>query len=329
MVVLMSSLERKANYAFCVNPIMPYRCSMEWIFSCIKYALKSFYCNNLWLFLLDNSLVYGIIRLTVKLSYSGDQYHGRFWRCKIGSPWPKWHIKCPSGGCCRRSIFRERVFRPSGSAASKIRNASTRAARRRASFKGSKNVRFFTCFILSDTACLRPVRISRFDASSARSQTCPQANRRCNGIYFVLQKQKSISSCNGYGNSHQTAFWVKHTSPQYRTCIAAPAKKRAVNLSKLDGCLDYCANRYEQLRQMILEGKDYCCQGWGLSLFIHRGFLAWVDAISKIESYQQQSVVPAILVPDKTTLVIPDTIRSQMIMTISDMVLSTLQGVAL
>jgi len=80
---------------------------------------------------------------------------------------------------------------------------------------------------------------------------------------------------------------------------------------------------------MILEGRDYCCQGWGLALLINRGFLAWIDAFSKIESYQQQPVVPAAPVPDKTNLAIPDTIRGRMIMTISEMVLSTLQEVAL
>ena len=80
---------------------------------------------------------------------------------------------------------------------------------------------------------------------------------------------------------------------------------------------------------MILEGKDYCCQGWGLALLIHRGFAAWMYAFSKIESSQQQPATPVIPVPDKTCLAVPDTIRGRMIMTISDMVLSTLQEAAL
>jgi hypothetical protein len=80
---------------------------------------------------------------------------------------------------------------------------------------------------------------------------------------------------------------------------------------------------------MILEGKDYCCQGWGLALLIHRGFAVWIYAFSKIESSQQQSSVPVIPVPEKACLAIPDTIRGRMIMTISDMVLSALQEVAL
>lgn len=80
---------------------------------------------------------------------------------------------------------------------------------------------------------------------------------------------------------------------------------------------------------MILDGKDYCCQGWGLALLIHRGFAAWIYAFSKIESSQQQPAVPVTPVPDNTCLVIDDTIRGRMIMTISDMVLSTLQEVTL
>jgi hypothetical protein len=101
-----------------------------------------------------------------------------------------------------------------------------------------------------------------------------------------------------------------------------------MNSSESDECLIHCAKRYEQLRQMVLE-EDYCCQGWGLALLIHHGFLAWIYAFSKIESYQQQSVVPSISVPGKTNLSLPYTIRSRMIMTISEMVLSTLQEVAL
>ena len=80
---------------------------------------------------------------------------------------------------------------------------------------------------------------------------------------------------------------------------------------------------------MILEGKDYCCQGWGLALLIHRGFAAWVYAFSKIESSQQQSAVFVTPVSDNACLAIPDTIRGKIIMAISDMVLSTLQEVSL
>jgi len=80
---------------------------------------------------------------------------------------------------------------------------------------------------------------------------------------------------------------------------------------------------------MILEARDYCCQGWGLALLLHRGFAAWVYAFSKIESSQQQSAVPVTQASDNTCLAIPDAIRGRMIMTISDMVLLTLQEVAL
>ena len=329
MIALMNPIERKANYAFYVNFIMPYGDFANHVFVAFKLNEKSFFCNYLWRFSLDTPLVSGIIRLTGKLSYSGDRYHGRLWRCKIRSTWAKWHIKCPSGGRWRRVILRQRVFRSSGPAASQVRDASTSSAGWNDCFAGFKDVRFFACFILPDTACLRPARLGWFDASSSRPQTCPQVDRRSDGVYFGLQKQKSISSGNGSGNQHKAAFRIKRTSPQYRTSTTAPAKKRAVSLSGPDEYLDHCVERYEQLRHMILEGKDYCCQGWGLALLIHRGFAAWVYAFSKIESSQQQSAVLVTPVPDKACLAIPDTIRGRMIMTISDMVLSTLQEVAL
>lgn len=329
MTCLINSIERKVNYAFSVNSITPHGDFTKQAFVVHIFNIKPLYGNYLWRFLLDNFLMSGIIRLTGEMSYLGDRYHGRLWRCKIRITWSKWHIKCSSGGRYRRVIFRQRVFRPSRYAASQVRDASTGSAGWNGCFEGGKNIRFFACFILPDTACLRPARISRFDAASARPQACSQAERRCDGIYLSLQKQKNISSGNGSGNPDKTAFWIKRTSPQYRTSTAASAKKRAVNLSEPDECLDHCAERYEQLRQMILDGKDYCCQGWGLALLIHRGFAAWIYAFSKIESSQQQSAVPVTPVPDKTCLAIPDTIRGRMIMTISDMVLSTLQEVAL
>ena len=329
MIALMNPIERKANFAFHVNFIMPYSNFTKQVFTCNIFYIKLFSYNYLWHFLLDTPLISGIIRLTDEMSYLGDQYHGRLWRCKTGSTWSKWHIKCPSGGCCRRVILRQRVFRFSRSDAGQVRDASAGSAGWNDCFAGCKNIRFFASFVLPDTACLRPARISRFDASSSRSQACSQANRRCDGIYFGLQKQKSVSSGNGSGNPDKTAFWIKRTSPQYRTSTAASAKKRAVNLSEPDECFDQCCQRYEQLRQMILETRDYCCQGWGLALLIHRGFAAWVHAFLKIESSQQRSAVPVTLVSDKACLAIPDTIRGRMIMTISDMVLSTLQEVAL
>ena len=329
MIVLTNPIKRKANYTFCVNFITPYGILSKRADATSYYNISPFIYSYLQHFLLDSHLSSGIIRLTGKLSYSGAPYHGRLWRCKIGSTWSKWHIKCPSWGCCRRVILRQRVFRPSRSAAGQVRDASAGSTGWNDCFAGCKNVWFFASFVLPDTARLRPARISRFDASSSRPQTCPQVDRRCDGVYFSLQKQKSVSSGNGSGNQDKTAFRIKRTSPQYRTCTAASAKKRAINLSEPDECLDHCSERYEQLRKMILETRDYCCQGWGLKLLLHRGFAAWVYAFSKIESSQQQSAVPITPVPDKASLAIPDTIRGRMIMTISDMVLSTLQEVAL
>lgn len=79
---------------------------------------------------------------------------------------------------------------------------------------------------------------------------------------------------------------------------------------------------------MILEGEGDSGQGWGLALLLHRGLLAWIEAFSKIELSQEPSVGPVLPMPDKTDAEIPDTLRSRMVMTLSEMVLSILQGVA-
>ena len=319
----------KADYAFCVNFITPNTVFGKGPFYLFSLALTPFTYIHLWRFLLDTLHAYGIINLTGKMVYSGGQYHGRLWRRQIGITESTWHLEYTSGGCNRRSILKQRVFRPSRHVASQIRNAAAGPAGWNGRFNGGEDVRVFPGFVLPDPACLRSAWISRADASPERSSSRAQINRNGHGLYYRLQKTKALSSVRGTGQSHQTAFRLQCASPQHRTCLAASAKKRATHLGEPGNHFNRCTERYEQLRKMVLTSKEYCCQGWGLSLLIHRGFASWAYAFSKIESYQQQTTVPAVSISDKTNLAVPDTIRSRMIMTISEMVLSTLQEVAL
>ena len=328
MTCSVNPIECKLNYAFSVSFNMPHDISPDHTCGACSFQGKPLNGGCLWLNLIDKFMMYGKIRLTVNMSYLGDRYHGRLSHCKIESTWPKWHIKSSSGGCYRRFILRQRVFRPSRLGAGQVRDASTSAERWRVHFKDGKNVWLFSCFILPSTAHLRSTRISWPNAAQARPQARPQINRRCDDVYFGLQKQKIFSWGNGSGSQDKTTFWLKCTSPQYRTGIAASTKKGALNLSEPNEGLEHCVERYEQLRQMILVTRDYCCQDWGLALLMHRGFSAWIYAISKIESFQQPPE-PTRSVPEKTNWVIPDTIRGRMIMSLSEMMLSALQEVAL
>lgn len=329
MRYLTSLYERKVNYAISVKFIMPFRVLAE------NAKLSDYIfinaCNSRYLQKksLDKYRLKGKIRLTVSLSYLGDMYHGRLWRCKTGSTWAKWHFKFPLRGCYRPIIFGKRVFRFPRLSASQVRDASASQRGWTICFGSGKSIRFFPCILLSDTAGIRPTRISRADAASAWSQTCPQVNRRCYVFCFSLQKQRAFLAGDRFGESGKKAVWFKCTPSQYRTSVTTPAKKRAVNFFEPDTCLDHCVERYEQLRRMVLENRDYCCQGWGLALLIHRGFVAWIYAFSKIESSQQESVGDVTSAPDRTCLAIPDTIRSQMIMSISEMVMGTLREVVL
>ncbi len=329
MAHLISSNKRKVNYAFYVKCIMPSGVLVGYALEAIYYAINTYMNNYLRHFLFDSFEFDGIIRLTRKLSYLGDQYHGRLWRCKTGGAWAKWHFKCPSRGCYGRFIFGERVFRSPRPGAGQVRDASAGSGGWSICFNSGENIRLFSGVILSDTAGIQPTRISRPYAASTRTQACSQVDRRCYVIRFSLQKQKIFLAGDRFSESHKTAVWFERTSSQHRTSVAATVKKKAVNFFEPDTCLDHCVERYEQLRRMVLEGRDYCCQGWGLALLIHRGFTAWIYAFSKMESSQQESVAYVTLAPDKTCLAIPDTIRGQMIMAISEMALGTLQGVVL
>ena len=61
---------------------------------------------------------------------------------------------------------------------------------------------------------------------------------------------------------------------------------------------------------------------------MHSGFAAWIYAFSKVESSQEKYAAPAVVLSKNEYSSIAD-IDCQMVMIISDMVLSTLQGVAL
>ncbi len=324
-----SSIKRKVYYASCVKFIMPNRAFLKCAIVAIDQTPNGFMNKMLWHITLDNSLTIGIIRLTLKLSYSGELYHGRLWRCKIAVSWKKWHFKHASCLCYGGVVFGQRILRSSRSGTSQIRDASTGSGRWATRFEGIKDVRLFPGFILSDTTFIRPTRISWPYASSARPQTCSQVNRRCNGICFGTQNKGCFLAGRRFGESDKTAVWLERPPTQHRASVATPAKKRAINFFAPDTCLDHCVERYEQLRRTVLKDRNFCCQGWGMALLNQRGFLAWIDAFSKIESYQQHSVIPVTSEPDKTNLAVPDTIRGRMIMTISEMVLSTLQEVAL
>ncbi len=328
MVVFFAWLSCKANYAFYVNFITPCAYSAEMDFTFIMPIINPFLSNYLWFLLLDSRLLFGIIRLTVKISYSGDRYHGRLWRCKTGSTCSKRHIKHSSGQNHRRVVPGRRILRPARHVASQIRDASTGQTGRNEHFASSRNIWLLPRFILSDTTCLRTPRLSRSYAASARPQVCPQINQRGDDLYRVLPKGNSGYWGNRVSFSVKAAFWSKCTSPQYRTGIAASAKKRALKLPESEKHFIFCVKRYEQLRRMILDGKDYCGRGWGLALIVHRGFMAWATAFSKIDSCQQQSESFS-SVANQTPPSLPDTIQGKIITAISDMVLSTLQGVAL
>lgn len=329
MTCLVFRIGCKVYYAFNVNFITPTGIFERHAFCVILLTISLFNCMNLQHFLLDISCKFDIISLTVKMVYSGDQYHGRLWRCQIGITESKWHLEYTSGGYNRQFILRKRIFRPSRYATSQIRDASAGPAGWNGRFKGRGNVRFFPGFVLPDTACLRSAWISRPYATPERPPSWAQINRNGHGFYYRVQKTKALSSVEGSGRSNQAAFRFQCAPPQYRTCLAASAKKRATNLGEPDNHFIRCTERYEQLRKIVLASKDYCCQGWGLSLLIHRGFASWAYASSKIQLYQQQPVVPVASLSNKANLTVPDTIRSRMIMTISEMVLSTLQEVIL
>jgi len=80
---------------------------------------------------------------------------------------------------------------------------------------------------------------------------------------------------------------------------------------------------------MILTGRDYCCQGWGVGLFIHRGFMVWVETWLKTMPPTQQNLAQEQGTAYPSTLFVPESAHAPMIMVLAAMILNKLQEATL
>jgi hypothetical protein len=90
-----------------------------------------------------------------------------------------------------------------------------------------------------------------------------------------------------------------------------------------------CVECYEKLRQMILAGREYCCQGWGVGLLIHRGFMVWIETWLKTMMPTQQNLAQEQNAAYAPTLLVPESVHSPMIMILAAMILNKLQEATL
>ncbi len=86
--------------------------------------------------------------------------------------------------------------------------------------------------------------------------------------------------------------------------------------------IEFCGQRYEQLRRHVLEGRELGAQRWGLNLLLTRGFAAWIQA--GLSEPVDRSEPPAMTPPTPTAAVavrLSGPVQQQMAAVLAEMIL--------
>ena len=155
-----------------------------------------------------------------------------------------------------------------------------------------------------------------FPANAAR--VTPQARRRGNGFYHAAEVGRCVAVIDGTCVSCAQAIRIKSSSSQYRAGYGTEAKKGATRSADLTGG----SEAYEQLRSNAVEcGLEV---GMGMSLFLRRGFVGWLDVWSEIsheDSRRQEIPVETVACDFK----LPDSVCGEVVGILAGMVLNRLR----
>jgi hypothetical protein len=312
----------KAYYAAGVKINVPGRLSLLWRYSS-SYGVSS--SHNAWRLdqkQLDTAFYCGIIYLTIMFSLMGG-YHD----------WSKGYQEYDSTGVRstqssstkrdRRDLQRERFFRPVRHRSGQVRDASSGIGRWMFGDPGSARFWLLSGSILSNKSGLRRGWITRSDSQASGTEACAQAHRRGPRLYRQMPGQRQNPPSPRFGHDDPRAVWLLSTSSQYRTCLGASAKKRALNY----GLVDHNTNReewtsrYEHLRRAALLGRPPDNHSWGMALFVRHGTVGWMRAWPKRDGPAKLTYPPVSLAGDIQTSV-PSILREQITILLANMILN-------
>ena len=90
-----------------------------------------------------------------------------------------------------------------------------------------------------------------------------------------------------------------------------------------------CRAAYEQLRTLSIEDPAYTQGRWGMTLFMGRGFSAWMHAWAQAAPTQDKDrVCPTRITAVSEVVSLPCQVQSQMVSALAGMVLDALRGEA-
>lgn len=308
---------RKANYAVIVKNIMPHSFHQLIWHILNLLTIKTILFNISINFSVDTICYYGIIIFTLNTLIIGDDY-GRLHGCQNQNFKRVWSIKLTAETRSRQIIREKRIFRPSRYGTGQIRDASPCKGRWLVGYTGGQNIWVLTGCILSGKDRLRAIWNTRSDYQTPRSKTRSQAFRCRFELYrsaaFSRQSHSCCDACY-YDSKTVQAF---PPPSQYRTGIDSPAKKRAINIIG-DG---EWTSRYEQLRHQATQGCLTGQGGYGLTLFMRQGMVAWMHAWPKPHTTNTNITKHQIFNATENLLELPQSLRTQITIVLADMILN-------
>jgi hypothetical protein len=231
----------------------------------------------------DNRFGIGIIIVTQKPAYWNHAPYGQETkpRSQVPSSPATGLIASPSRADHRRIVFDARVFRPARCGSGQVRDAASGAKRGTSGKPIRRPLRLFPSLVLPGTGLIPPRRSAGTDATEAGTEKSAQAHRRGDGFRPPPTAARSLSAGARSGFPSQRQIRYHRSSTQHRTCIDPQSKKTAVNEPLPHSVPQQeWVIRYEQLRSDALSRGHGIGSGFGLTLFLQQGMMAWMRACS-------------------------------------------------
>ena len=312
----------KAYYAASVKINVPGRLILLWRYDSSYGALSS---HNYWYLAqkqLDTAFYYGIIYLTIMFLLMGGDHDGSKGYKEYDSTAVR-GTQSSSTKRDRRNLRRQRFFRPMRHRSGQVRDASSRAGRRTIGIPCGVSFWLLSGSVLSNTSGLRGGRTTRSDPQAQGTEACAQAHRHGPRLYRQMPGQRRNTPSPCFGHHDPRAVWLLSTSSQYRTCVRASAKKRALNNGLVDHNTDReeWTSRYEHLRRAALLGRPPDNNSWGMALFIRHGTVGWMRAWPRRDGPAKLKYPPVSLTGYAQTSV-PSIFREQITILLANMILN-------
>jgi len=183
----------------------------------------------------------------------------------------------------RRDVSKERILRPKRHSPGPLRNAKKTSYGRIVCKRGSKQIRNKPPSILSNTREVRRSRIGRPDTRKAGSEETSKVHGGDSGFcqkttYMETGTDLGRPDARDRGKVRSQTTSEDYTTGSCKTEKKTSAQEKTIVASTKDS--DRMVEMYEQLRESVLQTDATQVHVPGLGVFVLRGFMGWIKALS-------------------------------------------------